>query len=110
MHHCVASYTNKDKSMIISLRTEDNKDRVTCEFDIQTGRCIQKRHFCNQHPPKHFENGLEILEGTIIRLARWGLLNWREKKKVPVKINGIEIPEKGIVRNAVDIFGIDLPF
>lgn len=110
MHHCVASYTNKDKSMIISLRTEDNKDRVTCEFDIQTGRCIQKRHFCNQHPPKHFENGLEILEGTIIKLARWGLLNWKEKKKVPIKINGVEIPEKIIVRNATDIFGIELPF
>lgn len=110
MHHCVASYTNKDKSIIISLRTKDNKDRVTCEFDIQTGRCIQKRHFCNQSPPKHFENGLEILEGMIIKLARWGLLNWKEKKKVPVKINGIEIPEKNVVRNAVDIFNIDLPF
>lgn len=110
MHHCVASYSNKDKSMIVSVRTEDSKDRVTCEFDIQTGRCIQKRHFCNAEPPKHFINGLEILEGTIIKLARWGILNWKEKKKVPVKINGIEIPENEIYRNATDLFNIQLPF
>ena len=110
MHHCVASYANKDTSIIISVRTEDGNDRVTCEFDIQTGRCIQKRSFCNEKPPSHFENGLEILEGTVIKLARWGLLNWKEKKKVPVKINGIQIPEEEIPRNAVDLFNIRLPF
>lgn len=110
MHHCVASYSNKDKSMIISVRNEDGSDRVTCEFDIQTGRCIQKRSFCNAEPPKHFQNGLEILEGQVIKLARWGILNWKEKKKVPIKINGVEIPMDAIPVNARDLFNVQLPF
>jgi hypothetical protein len=29
MHHCVASYSNKDKSIIVSIRTENKSDRVT---------------------------------------------------------------------------------
>lgn len=91
MHHCVAGYTNKDKSMIISLRTEDGVERVTCEFDIQSGRCLQSRYFSNQNPPDFFLDGLELLKEKVQKYARWGLLNWTEKKKVPMKINGIEV-------------------
>jgi hypothetical protein len=109
MHHCVASYANKDTSIIISVRTEDMSERVTCEFDIQSGRCLQKRSFCNALPPKHFENGLEILEGIVIEMARWGILNWKEKKKVPIMINGKEIQKNRIPVNAVDIFNVQLP-
>lgn len=95
MHHCVASYANKDKSIIVSLRTPDKIERVTSEFDIQTGRCIQSRYFSNQNPPSFFEDGLDLLKEKVLKYARWGLLNWREKKKVPIKINGIEvIPKK----------------
>lgn len=110
MHHCVASYSNKDKSMIVSVRTENGQDRVTCEYDIQTGRCIQKRSFCNAQPPEHFVNGLDMLDGVIMKLARFGILNWKDKKKVPVKINGIELPMEILPVNARDIFGVQLPF
>jgi hypothetical protein len=111
MHHCVATYADKDKSMIISVRNQDGSNRVTCEFEIQTGRCIQKRHFCNANPPDYFNDALILLEDRIGKRARWGLLNWKEKQKVPVLINGKPIvPEQKIVR-AGDIFeGHRLPF
>lgn len=91
MHHCVAGYANNERSMIISLRTEDGTDRVTCEYNMQTGRMLQERYFCNKVPPKYFEDGLIQLRDKVEKYAKWGLLNWREKKKVPVIINGVEI-------------------
>lgn len=91
MHHCVAGYVNSDRSIIISLRTLNGEDRVTCEFNIQTGKVIQKRHFCNHTPPEHFVDGLDQLEEKVLKYARWGMLNWKEKKKVPIKINGVEV-------------------
>jgi hypothetical protein len=91
MHHCVASYADKDKSMIVSLRNKDGSDRVTVEYEIQNGKPIQKRHFCNQVPPDTFNDGLMLLDDKIRLHAKWGTLNWRDKKKVRVKINGVEI-------------------
>jgi hypothetical protein len=111
MHHCVASYADKDKSMIVSVRNEDGSDRVTCEFDIQTGNCIQKRYFCNANPPEYFEDSLILLEVKISLRARWGLLNWKEKQKVPVLINGIPITPEQKVTRVTDIFpGHQFPF
>lgn len=94
MHHCVASYANRERSIIISLRNEENKDRVTCEYDIQSGRMIQERFFCNKVPPKYFDDGLSQLRDKVEKYAKWGILNWLEKKKVPIKINGKEIKPK----------------
>lgn len=91
MHHCVASYSDKDRSIIVSLRSENQMDRVTCEYDIQTGRCVQERYFCNAQPPAEFVLALKYLKTKIEKHARFGTLNWKEKKKVPIKINGIEI-------------------
>jgi hypothetical protein len=91
MHHCVASYSDKEKSIIVSVRTEDKKDRVTCEFDCQTGTLIQARHFCNKQPPADIELAVNILKEKTKHYARMGLLHSLDKKKVPVKINGIEI-------------------
>lgn len=91
MHHCVAGYANNERSMIISLRTEDGTERVTCEYNMQTGRMLQERYFCNKVPPKYFEDGLIQLRDKVEKYAKWGLLNWREKRKVPVIINGVEI-------------------
>jgi len=91
MHHCVALYADKDRSVIVSVRTEDLKNRVTVEFDIQSGRMLQARHFCNGQPPILFESVIDELKNIISRMARYGTLNWKEKKKVPLKINGIEI-------------------
>jgi hypothetical protein len=91
MHHCVASYADKDRSMIVSLRSENQMDRVTCEYDIQTGRCVQERYFCNAQPPNEYVLALKYLKSKIEKHARFGTLNWKEKKKVPIKINGVEI-------------------
>jgi hypothetical protein len=108
MHHCVASYSDKDKSMIVSLRTEDENDRVTIEYDIQTGKPIQKRHFCNANPPQHFHNCIIMLDARIKQQARWGTLNWKEKKKVPVIINGVQIQQEQLGPRTP--FGAPLPF
>lgn len=95
MHHCVASYSDKDRSIIVSVRTEDAKDRVTCEFDCQTGNMIQARHFCNAQPPADIALAIEQLRKKATTYARMGILHCIERKRVPVKINGIEvIPEK----------------
>lgn len=91
MHHCVGGYVNHDRSIIISLRTEDGKDRVTNEYRIENGNCVQSQHFCNKRPPEHFEHGLEILGERVRSLARMSTLGWIEKKRVPVKINGVEV-------------------
>jgi hypothetical protein len=66
-------------------------DRVTCEYDISTGRVKQERHFCNKQPPKEFEFALEELKFRVNKLARFGILNWKERKKTPLKINDNEI-------------------
>jgi hypothetical protein len=92
MHHCVASYANKESSIVISLRTDDEKDRVTCEFDKKTGECIQERHFCNRIPPEHFTEPLRLLRGKVKRFSHQRLLTHLETKKVRVKINGKEVP------------------
>jgi len=95
MHHCVASYADKEKSIIVSIRTENESDRVTCEFDIQSGIMIQARHFCNAKPPEFFDETIEIVQDKIRLLARFGTLNWKEKRKVPVMINGVEVKPSG---------------
>jgi len=91
MHHCVATYADKEKSIIVSIRTENQQDRVTCEFDCQTGKLIQARHFCNNRPPGDMELAVQQLEVKTKYYARMGLLRSLEKKKSPVKINGIEL-------------------
>ena len=91
MHHCVATYSDKDRSIIISVRTIDSSDRVTCEYDCQSGKLIQARHFCNKQPPADIEMAIEELSKKVEKYARMGILHCIEKKKVPVKINGVEV-------------------
>jgi hypothetical protein len=115
MHHCVASYTETDTSMIISLRTEDAQDRVTCEFQISNGKLIQAKHFSNAQPPKQYEFAIDAVSDLVRLHARFGTLNWLKKDRVPIKINGIEIPtEKREPRRLIDILNLDgtppLPF
>lgn len=115
MHHCVASYADTDTSIIVSLRTEDLQDRVTCEFNISDGRLMQAKHFSNSRPPKQFEHVIETVNDLIRIHARFGTLNWLKKDKVPIKINGVEIPlEKREPRRLIDILNLDdaepLPF
>lgn len=115
MHHCVASYAETDTSMIVSLRTDDEQDRVTCEFQISNGNLIQARYFSNAIPPKQFEYIIESVTDLVRIHARFGTLNWLKKDRVPIKINGIEIaPEMREPRRLIDILDLDdaepLPF
>ena len=111
MHHCVATYSNKDKSIIISLRTKDWSDRVTCEFDTSSGRMVQARHFCNQKPPADMELAIEELKVKAIKWARLGMLNNLEKLRVPIKINGVEVkrdPKQAVLDDR--LFEYEVPF
>ena len=111
MHHCVATYANKDKSIIISLRTKDETDRVTCEFDTSSGRLVQARHFCNKQPPADMELAIEQLKLKTVKWARLGMLNSLEKLKVPVKINGVEVRREPKEAKLDDrLFTYEVPF
>ncbi len=107
MHHCVATYSDKDRSIIISVRTEDSSDRVTCEYDCQSGRLIQARHFCNKQPPADIEMAIEELSKKVEKYARMGILHSIEKKKVPVKINGVEV-QKTEPTSFMDVLRMDM--
>ncbi len=107
MHHCVATYSDKDKSIIISVRTKDGMDRVTCEYNCQDGRLIQSRHFCNGLPPADIEHAISDLNKKVQKYARLGLLHASEKIKVPLKINGTEI-KKTEPTTAIDNLFLDL--
>lgn len=104
MHHCVATYSNKEKSIIVSIRNKNGSDRVTCEYDIQTGHCVQERYYCNGIPPEEFDYSLYKMREMIKRHSNYGTLNWIEKTRVPVKINGVEIkPEDREPRRLGDV-------
>ena len=92
MHHCVATYANKTTSMIVSIRFDSGKDRVTCEYDKKTGDVIQERHFCNRIPPDFFNKALRIVSDRIKNLRYSRMLDHIDIKKVRVKINGKEVP------------------
>ena len=99
MHHCVASYSDKERSIIVSLRTEDKQDRITCEFHCQDGSLLQARLFCNRQPPADMLLALDVLKPKMTKYARLGILHSLDRKKVPIKINGVEvIPEKKEVK------------
>jgi hypothetical protein len=111
MHHCVATYSDKDKSIIVSVRTKDGSDRVTCEFTTQTGQMVQARHFCNQKPPEDMMLAIDQLKVKTLKYARLGLLNCLEKKKTQVKINGIEVPKPPTVPTLNEhLFNYEVPF
>ncbi len=94
MHHCVASYSNKKESIIVSLRTNFGLDRVTCEFNKKTGECLQERYFCNKLPPDYFIDALKTLKERIKKSSLNRLLDHIDIKKVKVKINGVEVKSK----------------
>jgi hypothetical protein len=111
MHHCVATYSDKDKSIIVSVRTKDGSDRVTCEFTTQTGQMVQARHFCNQQPPEDIMLAIDQLKVKTLKYARLGLLNCLEKKKTQVKINGIEVPKPPSIPTLNEhLFNYEVPF
>ncbi len=88
MHHCVSGYIDKDQSIIISLRYDN--ERVTCEYDTRTRRCIQMRYFTNDDPPDYFEEPLRILTERVTNFS--GKFTSINKIKKNLQINGKEVP------------------
>jgi hypothetical protein len=91
MHHCVASYSDNNRSIIISLRSKDSLERITCEFNIRTGEIVQAKYKCNAQPPEIFHKPLEELKQLVRKQVYKDTLQWEEKKKVNVVINGVEV-------------------
>lgn len=88
MHHCVATYVDKDRSIIISLRLNSH-DRVTNEFNCHNKECYQSKSFCNASPPENFKEALEILKERVLNYK--GSIHSTGKKKIPLVINGITV-------------------
>lgn len=97
MHHCVGGYVNKEKSMIISLRSDDDV-WVTAEYNISNGKIVQERAVSNQKPREDFGDPLAILWTRVDKLSKLGTLNWREKKMVENVINGVSMKDLAVKR------------
>ena len=95
MHHCVATYADRDNSVIISIREKSSEghERVTCEFDLQK-KMVQAKYYCNAKPPERFEAIIEKLKHRIETYR--GSIKSTGKEKIPLVINGktIEIKER----------------
>lgn len=94
MHHCVANYIEREKSLIISIRNKDKSMRVTCEFNTQTGKLIQARDFCNKEPSELMLDVVSIVNVKTFKWAKLGLLHNKEKRMVLPLINGQEIKQE----------------
>jgi hypothetical protein len=91
MHHCVSAYDNREKSIIISLRTEDGDERVTSEYDNVIGMKLQESYFNNNTPPENFKKALNELNKRVIKAAGKKILKWVEKNREILEINGIPV-------------------
>ena len=98
MHHCVATYADREQSIIVSLREESRcaHERVTSEFDTNGKYCVQSKYFCNAAPPERFLKPLQILKDRIASYK--GSIKSISKEKIPLIINGqtIKLQEDGI--------------
>jgi hypothetical protein len=104
MHHCVASYSNKEISIIVSLRADSviGSERVTNEFDVRDKSCTQSRYFCNQVPPEHFEVALDALKR---RIGKYKYpIKSIEKRVIPLTINGIDVTKTTLPTD--DVLGL----
>lgn len=106
MHHCVASYADKERSIIVSVRegSPTGSERVTCEFDVRDKSCVQAKYFCNAVPPERFEFALEKTKHRI-KIFR-GSIKSISKEKVPLVINGVqlEVKEPDVFGNLLELF------
>ena len=94
MHHCVATYADREQSIIVSIRDESpfGTERVTCEFDARTKTLVQAKSFCNARPPERFQLAIDELCHRV-NIFR-GSIKSTGKEKAPLIINGIQIPLK----------------
>lgn len=97
MHHCVASYADREMSLIVSIREGGiyGRERVTCEFNTRTKDLVQAKYFCNAAPPKNFEHAIEKIVHRI-NIFR-GSIQSTGKRKIPLVIDGVTIPIKEVV-------------
>ena len=84
MHHCVFSYVNKESSVIVSLRNEDKTDRVTAEFKVDNGTCVQCRYFSNRTPPDYYQEALTLLKKRMESLSQSLTLKYIKKERTPI--------------------------
>jgi hypothetical protein len=91
MHHCVATYAEKGSSIILSLRTQDGNDRVTCEFNTSDGTCKQAKHFCNKEAPGDFILALDDIIQKTRYYSKRGMLHYTHRRRIPLKINNKEV-------------------
>jgi len=91
MHHCVASYADREQSIIVSIRegSTEGRERVTCEFNLQK-HLVQAKYFCNAPPPERFNEIVDKLTHKVQSYS--GSIKSTGKEKVPLVINGFEIP------------------
>lgn len=109
VHHCVGGYSDKTNSVIISLRNKNDNDRVTSEFNVIDGRCIQSRYYYNAAPPECFTDALKEIRSKVISLTKGeNILKSIELKKIPFDFN--EMNENSPIVNVDDgdDFGLDL--
>ena len=102
MKHCVASYYDKERSVIISIRNEDGSDRVTCEYEVKFGRNVQSKYFMNDKPPAPYE---EVIKRIDQKCSIWALdlkLKCTKQIKTSLIINGVQVKS--------EMVDLDLPF
>ena len=106
MHHCVATYADRENSIIVSIREKsaEGHERVTCEFNTQK-ELVQAKYFCNAAPPERFEAIIERLKHRVTTYR--GSIKSIGQEKIPLIINGrtIQIKERehdGIYRLLFD--------
>lgn len=108
MHHCVASYSDKDSSIIISIREDSPKgsERITCEFNTKDRKLIQSRYFCNAEPPSRFEEPLNKILHKVHFFK--GSIKSIKKEHIPLVINGVQINIEKRDNNFLEFFGNDI--
>lgn len=97
MHHCVGTYSESMKSLIISLRcgSTDSFDRITLEYHIPKRTLEQDRSYCNSPSPDHFKPVLSILNERI--------LGYKDS------LFPLELIKKDIEINDVDLLNLNSP-
>jgi len=104
MKHCVSSYYDKERSIIISLRKGD--ERWTCEFDVADGMLIQAKGRFNVDPSKEVFDVITL--GLLSKTRKWAWdkkLKCIEKVETPLLINGKEVerPQYSIPESTGDL-------
>lgn len=104
MRHCISSYYDKEKSIIVSLRKGD--ERWTCEFDVADGMLIQAKGRFNVEPPKEVFDVITL--GLLSKTRKWAWdkkLKCIEKVETPLLINGKEVerPQYSIPESTGDL-------